>query len=297
MLRNIRIVGEYGTLEIDGTVFKLVDGLDLSNLAVDVNYIETTGDGGLYQNSRLKPRGISMEIQIRHQDTDQVTQDLRRRQIYAILNPKAGEYQIEFEDSDANEYYIKGYLTYAPTMKPDKKNNNAAFQKMLVQFICLDPFVYKKDSSRFSNFTVNDNSGFEFPLEIIENQFEFATLTENNMIEAFSNGSLDTGMRLEVEFSTDTQNFRITNEDTGEYFQVTYQFQAGDRIVANTTRNARNVVLYRGDSVINLRNNVTLESTYFQIHPGENNLSLRVTSGNFNNIVCSVSFRERYLGV
>ena len=295
MLQNIRISGEYGQMVIDGEDFKLVDGLDLSAMPTDVNFIETIADGGVYQNTRFAPRPISMEIQIRHRFTDQITQDLRRRNLYSLFNPKSGPFTIEFEDASGEGYYIEAYLTSTPTIKPDRKNNNAAFQKMLLQFIALDPFVYSATNSSFSNNDVT--SLFEFPLEITTPGIPLGETTANNIIEIISDSNLETGLIVTVEFFAETVNFRITNTITNEFIQVNDTFQNGDVLTINTNQNKKSVRLRRGGSDLNYLNRIRTDSKFIQVVPGNNSFRLTANEGSFANVVCNIQYREKFLGV
>ena len=296
MLQNIRIEGEVGTIHLDGVNMKLVDGLDLSALPTDLNYIETVADGGIYQNTRFGPRPISMEVQIRHRFFNQSVQDNRRKTIYQILNPKTNPFRIFFEDSTGDKFFINAYLQSTPTMKPDKKNNNAAFQKMLLQFIALDPLIYRAEEEAYTNYDVREE-GFEFPLEILPDGIELGRLSNLNQIEINYLGAITTGCVIRFDFRGPVSDVRMTNERTGDFIQVNYDFILGDYLIINTYNGKKNVTLYREGRTFNLMGRLRVGSKFIQVLPGDNLMRITRNEGERADILASVRLYERYLGV
>ncbi len=104
------------------------------------------------------------------------------------------------------------------------------------------------------------------------------------------------GLIWESAASGEVVNPSLVNVDTGEYMKLALVMQAGDILRVTTAYGNKRVRLLRDGVDTNAYKCVALGSTFFPIHKGANNLSLRVESGS-NYLDCQIGFDGQYLGV
>jgi hypothetical protein len=115
----------------------------------------------------------------------------------------------------------------------------------------------------------------------------FSSVTDEtvNISDSFTDftnaGDIPCGAEFELTVGADELGVVVEN---GEYnfFEINYNFLAGDKILLNTKRGIKSVILRRGTTFTNLLNYVNSGSTWLQIGGGANRIK---TSENVTGVV------------
>ena len=295
MIINIRATNVNGEEFIFDNTNRLVNGLDLSGLQADLNFTESSLGGSRYQNTRLRNRELTLELQLRKNLQSEELSDLARQRAYTVFNPESNPIRFDFQTSNGENYYLTAYLNSAPTMPPDASNDNSAFQSMLLQLTCLDPFIYQTQESKVE--IANYEALFEFDLEIPEEGIEFERRVDSlfGIIEYTGNGQ--SGMTIRFIARGNVSNPSLINVNTGEQIKLYYDMQPGDVIIIETYRGQRSIRLQRGRINVNIFNSYSLtESTFLQLSPGTNIFRSTADVGE-ELLEVSLEYRVRRIGL
>lgn len=273
---------------------RLINGLDLSGLGADVNASESISDGAIYQNTRLRSREFALELHLRRLQHDDAQMDDKRALMYRVFNPKTNPIRIDFENSIGKKYYLNANLLSTPIMGPDKSNNNAARQKVLLEFLAPDPFVYASESS--TEDLASWVSAFEFPLEIVDGGIEMGYRSPSLIKNIVNGGSEEIGMIIEFKALAGLSRPSLLNVNTYEQFKLNCNMINGDVIRVNTNRRQKSIVLIRNNVEINIFNQIELSSKFLQLKPGDNLFRYNADSG-LDNLEIRITYRDRYVGV
>lgn len=296
MIVNIRATNSINEVFVFDNVNRLVNGLDLSGIGADVNFTESSLGGSRYQNTRLRNRQLNLEIQLRKNMQSEELSDIARQRVYEVFNPELNPIRFDFQTTNGDEYYLNSYLQAAPLMPPDSQNDNVAFQSMLVQLVCLDPYIYQSQQSRVEISTFGE-SGFKFDLQIPEEGIHFETRSQNLFGIVEYNGNGQTGMSIRFLARSAVVNPSLINVNTREMIKLNYSMQTGDVITIDTYRGERSIRLQRGRENINIFNSYSLtESTFLQLSPGTNIFRADADSGQ-QFLETSIEYRVRRIGL
>ncbi|WP_137744833.1 phage distal tail protein [Robertmurraya siralis] len=295
MLKNIKITNSRGDqFEFDSTN-RLTNGLDLSGLLAIVNRVETNAPGTRYQNTKIDEREFDLEFKIRQYSFTEETKDDKRSELYKVFNPNYNPVRIDFETSNEDEYYLMAELLGTPIMPPDKSNNNAVWQRCLLQFVATDPFIYTKNEKMVDiAFWV---SAFEFPLEIPEEGIEMGYREPSLIANVFNDGQESTGMMIRFKALGTLRNPSLINVNTYETLKLNTTMQGGDVIWVSTYQRRKSVTLIRNGVSTNIFNSLTLDSKFLQLNVGDNLFRYDVEEGPIENLEVSMRFAARLLGV
>lgn len=295
MIKEIVVTNSNGdSLDFD-MVNRIVNGLDLSGLPASVNYIETNQGGSRYLNTRINNRSLTLEVQLRRGNQTEGQMDLLRQRMYTVFNPESNPIRFDFKDSNDKEYYLNANSVQAPLMPPNKKDNNPSFQRMLLQFVCTDPYIYEKIESRIEIATYE--GGFEFDWEIPEEGDEFETRTEDLFGRIFYTGTGSDGMSIRFRARGNVVNPTFINVNTFEQIRLNFTMQTGDVIVINTYRGNRSITLIRNNTQTNIFYSfVVQDSKFLQLNPGDNLFRYQADTGE-ELLEVAVEYRIRRVGV
>lgn len=300
MITDIMATNRLGLIYQFDDVSRIVNGLDLSGLGADVNYLETNLSGSRYQNTKLRNRNFDLEVQLRKLFQDEVSMDIQRQRMYEVFNPELNPIRFDFKTSDGTSYHLTAYATATPTMSPDKNNYNAAYQRALLQFVCTDPFIYQNFSADLDNkveiasYIGNiEFDDFEIPEEGREVEYKTPSLTAN----VFYNGSSEDGIIIRYIVSGPVVNPRLLNVITYESIKLDVTLQSGDIVNINTYKGERSIMLTRGGVTTNIFNTFSIiDSKFIQIKPGDNIFRFEAESGeDFAEV--SIDYRIRKVGI
>lgn len=106
----------------------------------------------------------------------------------------------------------------------------------------------------------------------------------------------DTEVPVQIEYIGPATNPRITNETTGEYIQVDTEIGENEKLVINTAEGKETVNLITPNGVINVFNEINLNSTFFKLIIGENLIKYSSENEDARDKV-SILFSNKYVGV
>ena len=132
-------------------------------------------------------------------------------------------------------------------------------------------------------------------LQFSESGFEIEKRTTETQINVENHGVVDTGMTIVFKASAAVVNPAIENLLTGEKLSLTYTMQDGDEIRISTGYGEKAATLTRGGVKSNVFNAVDVDSTWMQLHPGDNLLTYSAddTSG----LTVTIYYDSYFLGV
>lgn len=100
---------------------------------------------------------------------------------------------------------------------------------------------------------------------------EETMVSSNNVIEGLNNGSAETPLTIKYVFSGAASSFKITEQSTGDFIEVTHEFKSGDVLELDT-----GVGKVQVNGVVRM-DLLSFVSDWFDIPPG--NFKLTVDSG------------------
>jgi hypothetical protein len=244
-------------------------------------------DGSTYIDSVLQERPISMQIAILARDTATLIQ--QRQYLAAVFNPKLGPGTLRYENGGIVRE-IKAVPDGVPAFPSGKENRGARFQKALINLLCPDPFWLTEE--KVDQLVVWEG-GLEFPLEL---PTFFAQQSENKAKILLNDGDVETPIFVTFHGPA-TAPIRIINVTTGEFIEVNQSLLVNERLEINTAFGQKRVTKVLADgSQINAFHYITLDSTFFQLRPG-NNLIDYSTGADYERAAVKITWRNRYLAV
>lgn len=133
----------------------------------------------------------------------------------------------------------------------------------------------------------------EFPLEIdIEEKIEFAIVSFYKTI----NNEGDEEIPVQIEYQGPATNPCIENETTGEFIQVNMEIGEKEKLIIDTTPGKETVNLVTPNEIIDVYNNIDLNSTFFKLILGKNLVKYSSDNEGAKDKV-SITYANRYVGV
>jgi len=298
MIEKLKITnGKGDSFSFDEYRNRMTRGLDLSGLTATVNRIESTIPGAIYQNTKVNERDFDIEFNLMRIEYGEETMDSRRKHLYKVFNPNYNPVRLDFEMSDGKKYYLMAELVSAPLMPPDKENNNAARQRVLLQFIATDPFIYEAEIQSVDIATWIGS--FEFPLEIPEEGIEMGYRSESLIANVFNGGQESTGMLMRFRAIGTVVNPSLINVNTYEEFKLNFTMLGGDVIEVSTYQGRKTITLIRNNVRSNIFHARKLLSKFLQLEVGDNLFRYDAENGEEgrNNLDVQMQFTPRLLGV
>lgn len=240
-------------------------------------------------NVTLADRTITFFIHIK----GKTRQDMyaERKRLGGLLTPYNGA-QWEtpgrlYYQNDDGIYWIDAIPISSPEFGDRIKNYNRAELK----FQCPDP-AWKSAIEKFIEMTYK-TAAFRFPFKF-DPTVNFGTYGYNETIN--NEGQLAAPLLIKVS-GTGIENPTITNKRTGEFIRIILPIPIGAILLINTSFWRRRVELYLEDGTVeNAYHYIDLESTFFQLLPGDNVIDYSSNIGNENATV-NISWYEHYAGV
>lgn len=296
MIKDLKITNSKGDVFRFGRDNRMVSGLNLSGLSAMVSRFETNSPGSIYQRTRLEDREFDIDFNmIRRRNFTEEIMDEKRGALYQVFNPNHNPFRLDFKTSNGESYFLMAELTSAPVVPPDKTNNNSAWQRVLLQFIATDPFIYTSES--VSTDIALWIGAFEFPLEIPETGIEMGYRSESLFADVFNEGHEVIGMIIEFRALGTVVNPSLRNVNTQEELKLNFTMQGGDLIEVDTRKGKRSIILTRNNEKTNIFNTLAFEtSTFLQLEPGDN-LFRYDADDNLDNLEVRIKHTPRLIGV
>lgn len=278
-----------------GRHFQLLHGLDLSGLLANLNYAQSTQDGANYQRTLLDVREFDLSIKLPKRGRDSLWIEERRLELFKVFNPKHNPIRLDITTQADKQYYLMANLVSAPVLPTDFNNDNRAWNRVLLQFSCDDPYIYDTNSTVVELATWI--GAFEFPLEIPDGEgIEMGYRSPSLIANVFNSGDSDTGMIIRFRAIASISNPSLINVNTYEVFKLKTEMQGGDVIEVSTYTKKKTVTLIRNNVRTNIFNTVTLESIFLQLSPGDNLFRYDADTG-LDNLEVSMHFTAKRVGI
>jgi phage-related protein len=243
-------------------------------------------DGVSYLDNSLEPRTLSIAVMIRAETREQVMQ--RRSHLLRVFSPKLflGTLRIEY-DGIIRE--IPAISETAPAFPDDKENTGAGWQKCLLTLFCPSPFFL--DIYQESEEMVDWVGGLSFPLSL---PMMFAG--RSSLLYKIIHNAGDVDTPILFEFLGETTNPKVINRDTGEFIKVNRTLLQNEILIVSTEFGKKKVTLKNAvtGQETNAFGYIDLDSTFFELKPGNNLISYEADAGN---AIVKIYWKNRYLGV
>lgn len=266
-----------------------IEGLGIPT--VEVYETQAAGmDGSQVHDILLADRLITSRVTIVSNSRDELYE--KRRQIMRLLNPKLynfvtkkrGELTLYYTN-DCKTYRIFAYSDSSPDFKERINHNGIAD----IIFTCSNPyFLDENDTTKKLKYF---DGGLAFPLTFAT---KFAEAGYTKTIENIG----DVEVPVILEYIGAAENPIITNETTGEYIKVNRTLEEGQRLVINTAEGEETVDIVSSDGEkTNVFNWLDLNSTFFKLIQGENQITYSADNEMDENVIVNVIYSNKYVGV
>ena len=112
---------------------------------------------------------------------------------------------------------------------------------------------------------------FTFPFFItLGEPIPFSEYDTGGNVEVYNEAESETGMTIEITVNTPVTTIMLRDMNSADVFTISYGFRASDKIIVNTTRGSKSIILLRGNTTINIFSALLPGSTFFQLASGIN---------------------------
>ena len=255
---------------------QILDGV--GNVPVTIeNQKAPRQDGSTYIDNTLENRAITIEGMIVTKFNPETIKEARRK-MQRVLNPKLGEVKIIYQGKK-----IRGIVETTPIFPDGQGNKGFYYQKYLINLLCHNPFWLDTfyDSRKMSYIM----GGLSFKLKL-------PTSFSNRGFRRKAINYGDVFTPVKIEFKGPAINPTVTNETTGEFIRVNRELEKEDVLTVSTAFGEKYVRI-NGENAFHY---IDLDSTFWQLVPGENILSYQSNNDSINTKV-TVKWKNRYIGL
>lgn len=175
------------------------------------------------------------------------------------------------------------------------EENNEVLCKFLIQGTCADPMFTTKDKQTALIASIIPK--FRFPLVIPQNNGILMGLREPLLLATLNNGGdIDTGLLITFSCTSTVTNPSLLNVDTREFIKINKTMSAGEQIIVSTGSGEKYIKGIVSGEVSNYFKYMDFDSTWLQLHTGENLLKYDADD-NVGGLEVLISFLPKYLEV
>jgi hypothetical protein len=238
-------------------------------------------DGSTVTGKTLSERELVIEGVILAKD-----KEVYRRQLLRVFNPKLTG-TLRYERGT-----VVKEISCVPELAPAFPSNmQQPHQLFLITLLCPTPFWL--DTFTESEEMADWIGGLAFPLQL---PMMFAGRSTRVNTVLHNAGDVETP--LTFEFIGPCTNPKVINADTGEFIKINKELAEYEKLIITTDfgrKRVRLLNIYTGEES-NAFNYIDLDSIFFQLQPGDNQLSYDADLGKESAKVW-IRWRNRYLGV
>jgi len=239
------------------TVFN-IEGL--TSQKADINLTESALlDGAAFNSAKVNARNIVIYAAV------ETPVETNRIALYKYVKAKK-PLRVHFKNG-TRDILVRGYCDSADLAAFDQK------QVMQISILCPDAFLP-------ALYSEGESYGYE---------------GDDNVFTIDNYGDVDTPFSLQGRLSGDVVGFTVMNNTTGEYFKINGTIPTGV-LTVNTATGGKVCTLRDANDTYNLINQVDMESSWFKLSPGENEIEIWAESG-FHNARGTFTWRPLYVGV
>lgn len=256
-----------------------IDGIDppeaTINTTRNANY-----DGSVYNSSYMNERQITITLAINK------PAEANRINLYRYFKTKSSV-RIFFKNG-SRDVYIDGYVKTIQIGFFDKK------QTVQIVIECPRPHFNGADLDvqEFSSIYPL----FEFPFAIEEEGIPFSEIILAQEKSIINHGDLETGVTINIHAMGPVDTPKIYNVETGERMIIDMEMQAGDDIDINTIQGEKAIKFTRGGVATNIIGHLDYSSSWLQMLPGDNVMTIDAESG-AEYLLVTFTMSDQYEGV
>ena len=253
-----------------------IDGLDPPDGVINTTR-NANADGSVFNSAYVDNRTITITMSVN------APAEVNRIALYQYFKSKR-PVKLRYRNG-TRDVYISGYV---------KSMQIAYFEmKQVVQIVVFCPEPYFKNTESVEQSFSNIESLFEFAFSIPEEGVAFSNIDIDAERSVINYGDVETGAIIELHAIGTVQVPKITNSNTLESMTISANMVDGDSIVINTNRGQKSVMK---NNTTNLIGNLTQDSTWFQLIPGDNVFTISANEG-VNNLVVTFTVDSLFEGV
>lgn len=247
-ISKVRVIGRttvdfpiVGALPSDSFICKGVDGLGAPKR--DVAISETVDQGGQYQGSHVQYRQVVIRVGLSPNYAEEQTTETLRGTLYGLLSPGPSDI--------VDIHLMMGEDVVLKTRGPVETIDPVIFSKSpQVQIVipCLDAPLYGPDEV-----TVLAGVG----------------ATDDYVIDY--EGSYPSGFKVDLLFAEDLPFFIVTKD--GKEMRIDHFFDTDDQLTIDTRAGLRSIVKTVGAVETNIIKDLSSDSTWLDLYPGDNNIT------------------------
>lgn len=274
-------------LELTNSAPFLLQNFDTS---VNVNIYSTKGmsqDGYTYLGNTLDKGDLSLEFSVIANSEEELI-DYKDR-IYKVFNPKLDEGWLIYKDN-TKERKIKCEVNKIPYFTIV----NSTVNKCLINLTANNPSWLDiiEDKEEIALW----KGDFSFELELLADGIEMGHREPSLIVNVNNNGDVECGMRVEFKALATLTNPSILNVNTQEFIKINKTMTAGEIISVSTYFGNKKVISTLNGITTNAFNSIDWQSTFLQLHTGDNLFRYNADSG-LDNLEVSIYYQQQYLGV
>ena len=260
-----------------------ITGLNPPNAQINTSTIAGL-DGAKFNSSKLQSRNIVIMIKINGDI------EANRINLYKYFATK--EWCKFYYENEHRNVYIDCYVE---NFECDLFTNNEIAQ---ISLICPQP--YFKDMQTIIDDISKALAAFEFPFGFgskgatnpsvtkdtsTDSAIEFSTIDTSKITNIYNDSESMTGVIIKIDVMGTISKLLIKNTQTGELMTLSYKFLENDRILINTNKGQKSIVLVRNGVTTNLFTALVKGSTFFQLTIGDNFFSYTADNGSNDDLV------------
>lgn len=270
----------------DEPVYQVVSIQGLNPPPAQINTTNIVNmDGSRYNSAKLLTRNLVITIRI----NGEVEQN--RLRLYRYFKTK--EWCTFYYKNDSVDVNIAGYV--------ESVECDLFSRSEMAQISILCPFPYFRSVSQIVADSSTVFSTFVFPFSInIDDPVVISSIDPDSegYIDVYNGSESETGVLLEIDFDDAFNSVAVKNTTTGDEMTLNYAFEAGDKVLINTTRGEKSVILARGSIFTNIFSSLAPGSVFFQLVMGVNRFQYLVNGvENTEDVFLIFKYYTLYRGV
>lgn len=222
-----------------------------------------SGDGGLFNSSRVETRNIVLTI---HPEFPVETNRLNLYNFFQL----GKNVDLHFKNG-TRDVKITGYV--------ENFDGSLFEQKQLIQIsiLCLQPFF--QDAQYIIDQLSQIFDMFEFPFSTEPEGIVFSYVDKTHEVVITNNGEISTGVIITLRASGVVINPTIYDATNNTTFALNVTMHVGDVITINTNRGQKSVIMTTNNVTSNIINSMVKGSKFFNLAPGKTVFAYDCESG------------------
>lgn len=238
-------------------------------------------DGGSINSARVSKGNLNLNINIKR------NAEANRLKLYKFFRPSS-KVRLSYKNGSRDVYIDCVVEDFTPNPF------NPFYTSCTAVLVAPNPYWQAMEESVVNYSSVIDNFYFSFPQSTVPTHFSYLShSTERNIV---NDGEVETGFLITMQVNGEMSDPRFINKNTGQFFELDYDFILGDILKINTVVGKKSVILTRNAEDINLFNYVKPNSTWLQLSSGDNIYVYTATEGQ-TNADFTITHRDLYIGV